>query len=193
MSFFYENVCYLCGGAESGSDLEEARAGRGLEAGEGDADVVRTGRSAAGPGVRADRVGADDPPGEAGGPAVEADDAADLVGARRLGRAEGEAARDRHAPRRAVRLDAGAESDWTLGGGTALARFYGHRASRDIDVFLTDARILPRLSPRTNTAAARAAAGYDESNVHLKIRWPAGLDCEAGHAAAPSDADRPTR
>jgi hypothetical protein len=40
--------------------------------------------------------------------------------------------------------------DWTFGGGTALMLLYGHRQSRDIDIFLRDPQYLTALSPRLN-------------------------------------------
>jgi hypothetical protein len=35
--------------------------------------------------------------------------------------------------------------DWTFGGGTAMMIQIGHRESRDIDIFLSDAQTLPFL------------------------------------------------
>jgi len=39
---------------------------------------------------------------------------------------------------------------WTFGGGTAMMLQIGHRASRDVDIFLTDAQQLPFLDPQTH-------------------------------------------
>ena len=43
---------------------------------------------------------------------------------------------------------------WSFGGGTCLALRYGHRISYDVDIFVTDAQLIPFLSPRLNDAAA---------------------------------------
>ncbi|MBM3556591.1 MAG: nucleotidyl transferase AbiEii/AbiGii toxin family protein, partial [Alphaproteobacteria bacterium] len=58
---------------------------------------------------------------------------------------------------------------WRFGGGTALAVVLGHRVSYDIDVFLTDPQLLPRLSPRLNDAATGLAKDYAESGDSLKM------------------------
>ena len=67
--------------------------------------------------------------------------------------------------------------DWTLGGGTMLFRRYGHRRSRDIDIFLSSPQSLPALSPRLNDEAARRTdrdANYVEQSHYLKLAFPDG-------------------
>jgi hypothetical protein len=64
--------------------------------------------------------------------------------------------------------------DWALGGGTVLMLHYEHRTSRDIDVFLKDAQLLPYLSPRLNDRAAALAADYVEGSSFLKLACPEG-------------------
>lgn len=66
------------------------------------------------------------------------------------------------------------EDEWTWGGGTALAFYFRHRESRDIDVFLTDAQYLPLLSPRLNRTTQDMATDYVESSNFLKLKFPGG-------------------
>jgi len=60
-------------------------------------------------------------------------------------------------------------SDWTWGGGTVLAVRHRHSLSRDIDIFLHDARYLEYLSPHLNDAIAEDVYHYVEQANHL--RW----------------------
>ncbi len=68
--------------------------------------------------------------------------------------------------------------DWTLGGGTMLFRRYGHRLSRDIDIFLSSPQSLTSLSPRLNDEAARridrSGGGYVEQSHFLKLTFADG-------------------
>lgn len=48
---------------------------------------------------------------------------------------------------------------WTFGGGTALAVFYAHRISYDIDIFVPDSDVISALSPRKNAATKALLAG----------------------------------
>lgn len=66
------------------------------------------------------------------------------------------------------------EDEWTWGGGTALAFYFRHRESRDIDVFLTDAQYLTLLSPRLNRIAQDMTNDYVESSNFLKLKFPVG-------------------
>jgi hypothetical protein len=70
-------------------------------------------------------------------------------------------------------LPAGAS--WSFGGGTRLALLYGHRISYDVDIFVTDAQLLPYLAPRLNDAVA-ALVGYDieEDSNALRVTRPEG-------------------
>lgn len=65
-------------------------------------------------------------------------------------------------------------SDWSWGGGTVLMLRYGHRQSRDIDLFLHDVQHLSYLSPRLNDDTARGITHYDQSANHLRLAYPEG-------------------
>ena len=64
--------------------------------------------------------------------------------------------------------------DWTIGGGTMLYRRFGHRLSKDIDIFLTSPQMLPALSPRLNTMAEARSRSYVEQSNYVKLVFPAG-------------------
>jgi len=64
--------------------------------------------------------------------------------------------------------------EWTFGGGTVLMLRHRHRLSRDVDIFLHDAQVLPALSPRLNPEAERLTADYSESATHVKLRLAGG-------------------
>lgn len=66
-------------------------------------------------------------------------------------------------------------SSWSFGGGTRLALIYNHRVSYDVDIFVTDAQLIPYLSPRVNDAAA-GLIGYGaiEDVGSLKTETEAG-------------------
>ncbi|WAM36940.1 nucleotidyl transferase AbiEii/AbiGii toxin family protein [Caldicellulosiruptor acetigenus] len=66
------------------------------------------------------------------------------------------------------------DSEWTFGGDTALALYFQHRESKDIDIFLTDAQYLPFLSPRLNKAAKKIVNDYTEASNFVKLRFPKG-------------------
>lgn len=59
--------------------------------------------------------------------------------------------------------------EWTFGGGTVLMLRYGHRLSRDVDIFLHDAQPLTALSPRLNEAVAALAGSYVEASSSLRL------------------------
>jgi hypothetical protein len=65
---------------------------------------------------------------------------------------------------------------WTFGGGTALAVFYGHRISYDIDIFLSDSDAITALSPNKNvvTKALLAGHGYQFPGNYLKLELDRG-------------------
>lgn len=56
-----------------------------------------------------------------------------------------------------------------IGGGSMLARRYGHRKSKDLDLFVTDARLVKWCSPRFNETAADLFADYGEDAVTTKL------------------------
>lgn len=60
-----------------------------------------------------------------------------------------------------------------LGGGTLLMLRYGHRSSRDIDIFVHDVQYLSLLSPRLNDAAD-APRRYSEAANALRLFYAEG-------------------
>lgn len=70
--------------------------------------------------------------------------------------------------------EAGIPKDaWSIGGGTVLAKFYNHRLSKDIDVFITDAQYLSELSPRLNSAV-EGARDYLEMTNFISLSFQEG-------------------
>jgi len=65
---------------------------------------------------------------------------------------------------------------WTFGGGTALAVFYGHRISYDIDIFLSNADAVTDLSPARNPATKTLLGehGYQFPGNYLKLELGRG-------------------
>lgn len=64
------------------------------------------------------------------------------------------------------------EEEWTFGGGSALAFRLGHRKSKDVDIFLSDAQLLLLLTPRLNDVVASAVKDYEEAATFLKLFLP---------------------
>ena len=58
---------------------------------------------------------------------------------------------------------------WGLGGGTVLMMEYGHRFSKDIDIFLPDPQLLAYFSPRTNNVIEADVESYDEQAEYIKL------------------------
>lgn len=58
---------------------------------------------------------------------------------------------------------------WTLGGGTVLMLRYGHRLSKDIDIFVPDPQYLGFVSPRLSDAAERVSMDYVEGPGYVKL------------------------
>ena len=56
-----------------------------------------------------------------------------------------------------------------IGGGSMLLRRYMHRKSRDLDLFVTDARLVHWCSPRNNEAAADLFVDYGEEATAVKL------------------------
>src|SRR3546814_12678394 len=65
---------------------------------------------------------------------------------------------------------------WTFGGGTALAVFYEHRISYDVDIFLSNAEAVTDLSPARNpaTKALLGEHGYQFPGNYLKLELDRG-------------------
>jgi hypothetical protein len=58
---------------------------------------------------------------------------------------------------------------WTAGGGTMLDDMFGHRDSKDIDIFVRDPQYLLFLTPRVNAKAEAIADKYIEASNTIKI------------------------
>jgi hypothetical protein len=56
-----------------------------------------------------------------------------------------------------------------IGGGSMLLRRYRHRQSRDLDLFVTDARLARWCSPRHNDAASDLFPDYGEDAASMKL------------------------
>ena len=60
-------------------------------------------------------------------------------------------------------------TNWTWGGGTALAIRFNHRISLDIDIFLTDAAAMRLLSPQRNAIVRAITDKWQEPGHYLKL------------------------
>jgi hypothetical protein len=58
---------------------------------------------------------------------------------------------------------------WTFGGGTVLMLRYGHRRSKDIDIFLPDPQYLGFVTPRLSDVAANVSTDYVEAATYVKL------------------------
>ena len=54
---------------------------------------------------------------------------------------------------------------WTFGGGTVLMLRYGHRFSKDIDIFVPDPQSLGFLTPRLSEVAESITTEYVEATM----------------------------
>lgn len=65
---------------------------------------------------------------------------------------------------------------WTFGGGTALAVFYKHRISYDVDIFVSDSEAVTALSPHKNpaTKALLGEHSYQFPGHYLKLELDKG-------------------
>lgn len=75
------------------------------------------------------------------------------------------------------------EPFWTFGGGTVLMLRYGHRFSKDIDIFVPDPQSLGYVSPRLSEVAESIADSYVETATNVKLFFPEG---EIDFVAAPN-------
>ena len=83
--------------------------------------------------------------------------------------------------------------EWSLGGGTALMLRYHHRASEDIDIFVSDPQVLGYLSPRLNPTAESLTSNYVEQANFLKLYFPEGqIDFLVSAPLTPSPVTRET-
>ncbi|MSQ51019.1 MAG: hypothetical protein EXR28_03935 [Betaproteobacteria bacterium] len=65
-------------------------------------------------------------------------------------------------------------SDWSFGGGTVLMRRYGHRLSKDIDIFIPSPQYLNYLSPHLNDTAEEMTSDYILQAEYLKLQFSEG-------------------
>src|SRR3546814_2156175 len=66
---------------------------------------------------------------------------------------------------------------WTFGGGTALAVFYEHRISYDIDIFLPNADAVSDLSPARNPATKALRSEEHTSELQSLMRISYAVFC----------------
>jgi hypothetical protein len=69
----------------------------------------------------------------------------------------------------AVQAEHGVEFPIQIGGGSMLLRRYGHRKSKDLDLFVTDVRLVRWCSPRFNDVAADLFPDYGEEATAVKL------------------------
>ncbi|WP_326539867.1 nucleotidyl transferase AbiEii/AbiGii toxin family protein [Pseudorhodoferax sp.] len=82
-----------------------------------------------------------------------------------------------------------ADPFWTLGGGTVLMFRYGHRLSKDIDIFVPDPQYLGYVTPRLSDTAASLTEAYTEMpGSFVKLQFEEG---EVDFVAAPNLSDAP--
>lgn len=72
---------------------------------------------------------------------------------------------------------------WTFGGGTVLMLRYGHRFSKDIDIFVPDPQSLGFVTPRLSDVAESITTDYVEASGYVKLFLPEG---EIDFVAAPN-------
>jgi hypothetical protein len=68
-----------------------------------------------------------------------------------------------------------ADPFWTFGGGTVLMFRYGHRLSKDIDIFVPDPQYLGYVTPRLSDTAASLTEQYTEMpGSFVKLQFEVG-------------------
>jgi hypothetical protein len=72
---------------------------------------------------------------------------------------------------------------WTFGGGTVLMLRYGHRMSKDIDIFVPDPQSFGYISPRLSDVAEGLTTDYVEAASYVKLFFKEG---EIDFVAAPN-------
>ncbi len=72
---------------------------------------------------------------------------------------------------------------WTFGGGTVLMLRYGHRFSKDVDIFVPDPQSLGFVTPRLSDVAESITSDYVEAAGYVKLYLPEG---EIDFVAAPN-------
>lgn len=76
-----------------------------------------------------------------------------------------------------------ADPFWTFGGGTVLMLRYGHRFSKDIDIFVPDPQFLGFVTHRLSEIAESITTDYVEAAGYVKLYLPEG---EIDFVAAPN-------
>ena len=77
---------------------------------------------------------------------------------------------------------------WTFGGGTVLMLRYGHRKSKDIDIFVADAQYLGYVNPAKSAVAESLTTKYIETAGSIKLVLDNG---EIDFVAAPNLTGQP--
>jgi len=78
---------------------------------------------------------------------------------------------------------------WTFGGGTVLMFRYGHRLSKDIDIFVPDPQYLGFVTPRLSDVAAAVTSQYvEDQSSYVKLIRPEG---EIDFVASPNLTETP--
>ena len=72
---------------------------------------------------------------------------------------------------------------WTFGGGTVLMLRYGHRFSKDVDIFVPDPQSLGFVTPRLSDVAESLTTEYSEAAGNVKLFFEEG---EIDFVAAPN-------
>ncbi len=67
-----------------------------------------------------------------------------------------------------------ADPFWTFGGGTVLMFRYGHRLSKDIDIFVPDPQYIGYVTPRLSDTAASLTEDYTETGLFVKLQFEEG-------------------
>lgn len=63
---------------------------------------------------------------------------------------------------------------WSLGGGTVLMFYYGHRLSKDIDIFVPDPQFLGFINPRIGGKGEEITQQYTDGSEYIKLYLPEG-------------------
>jgi hypothetical protein len=77
---------------------------------------------------------------------------------------------------------------WSLGGGTVLMFYYGHRKSKDIDIFVPDPQFLGYVNPRLGGRAEEMTTDFNEAAEYVKLFLPEG---EIDFVASPTLTNNP--
>ena len=63
---------------------------------------------------------------------------------------------------------------WSLGGGTVLMFYYGHRKSKDIDIFVPNPQFLGYVNPRLGGRGEDVTTEYKDGTEFVKLFLPEG-------------------